>query len=231
MNFKFGTDPEMFLKVGQKFVPACGLFPGTKDDPYKVDKGAVQVDGLALEFNIDPVETAEDFSKNIQTVLAQIDEMIRKVDPNMRKVFVPFAEFVEADFKLLTDDQKMLGCDPDFNGVSGLINPRPEITDNPFRTAAGHIHIGWTEGADVSDPIHHEDCRFVSQRIGNSGLFYPNTGEEYRRLNYYGANYAFRPKPYGVEIRFPSNVWVAKTETQIAAFHNVKYVMDKLQAA
>jgi len=231
MNFKFGTDPEMFLKVGQKFVPACGLFPGTKDDPYKVDKGAVQVDGLALEFNIDPVETAEDFSKNIQTVLAQIDEMIRKVDPNMRRVFTPFADFDPVDFKLLTDDQKMLGCDPDFNGISGLINPRPEITDSPFRTAAGHIHIGWTEGADIADPIHFEDCRFVSHRIGNSGLFYPNTGQEYRRLQYYGANYAFRPKPYGVEIRFPSNVWVAKTETQIAAFNNVKHTMDKLQAA
>jgi hypothetical protein len=57
MEFKIGADPEFFLrdKATGKFVSAHGLIPGTKRQPMKVDKGAVQVDGMALEFNIDPV--------------------------------------------------------------------------------------------------------------------------------------------------------------------------------
>jgi hypothetical protein len=231
MKFKFGTDPEMFLKVGNKFVPACGLFPGTKDEPYELEKGAVQVDGLALEFNIHPAETSHEFNKNIETVLAQIDEMILKVDPKMKRVFKPYAEFDREVFDKLTEDQKRLGCDPDYNGKTGMINPRPSIQDEPFRTAAGHIHIGWTEGADVTDPTHFEDCRFVSNQIGNWGYFYPKYDDEFKRLKYYGMNYSFRPKPYGVEIRFPSNHWVNNAYGRNDAFNQVYYAMNQMAAA
>ncbi len=61
-NFTYGCDPEVFLMVGDKYVSAHGLFPGTKAEPFKVEKGAVQVDGLALEFNIDPAKTPEEFA-------------------------------------------------------------------------------------------------------------------------------------------------------------------------
>lgn len=231
MIYKVGTDPEMFLKLGHKFIPACGLFPGTKDEPFEVEKGAVQVDGLALEFNIHPAESSEEFDKNIKTVLAQVDEMIKKVDKDLWRVFVPVADFDPIDFAKLTEDQKRLGCDPDYNGITGLINPRPEIQDEPFRTAAGHIHIGWTKDADVTDPAHFEDCRFVSQYIGNKGYFYPYGHDQLRRLKYYGGNYSFRPKSYGVEIRFPSNNWVNDQYTRVNAFDNIQRVMKELEAA
>lgn len=230
MKFKIGTDPEMFLKVGKEFVPACGLFPGTKDEPFELEKGAVQVDGLALEFNIHPAETVEEFDRNITTVLTQIDEMIKKVNPEMRRVFIPFARFDSEVFEDLEDNQKILGCDPDYNGHTGLINPRPEIQDEPFRTAAGHIHIGWTEGEDVADPSHFEDCRYVSERIGRSYAFGPDSGSEFERLKYYGANYAFRPKPYGVEIRFPSNIWLETKYSRIDAFNSVMRQMKAMAA-
>lgn len=231
MKFKIGADPEFFLRLGGKFVPACGLFPGTKDEPFELDKGAVQVDGLALEFNIHPAESADEFNNNIETVLAQVDEMIKKVHKNMKRVFVPFARFDKADFDNLKDDQKILGCDPDYSGLTGLINPRPEIQDQPFRTAAGHIHIGWTEGQDITNPIHFEDCRFVSQYIGDSGYFDPTENAEYERLNYYGGDYSFRPKPYGVEIRFPSNLWLNTKYNRERAFMDVVRLMDLMAAA
>lgn len=228
MNFKYGCDPEMFLKLGDKFVPACGLFPGTKDEPFKLDKGAVQVDGLALEFNIDAVETVEAWVENIATVLAQVDEMIQSVDKNLTRVFVPFARFDPKDLVNLTEDQKRLGCDPDYNGLTGKINPRPEIQDEPFRTAAGHIHIGWTDGADIADAAHFEDCRYLSQLHYHGGSFLPHNDDEHRRLKYYGAYGAFRPKPYGVEIRFPSNRWLTSEYNQRNAFNSVNNLMKRL---
>lgn len=232
MEFKFGCDPEMFImnKVTKEFVSAHGLFPGNKRKPHEVECGAVQVDGLAFEFNINPVETLEEWEKNISTVLKQVDEMITDVDKDLTRVFVPFAKFDPTYFDSLPDESKILGCDPDYNGLTGQVKDPPEIGNQPFRTAAGHIHIGWGEFLDPHDPIHNEDCRFVSAVIGNMN-FRPHTNEEYSRLYYYGSQYAYRPKPYGVEIRFPSNLWVSKEHTRAIAFNCVKNAMEKMAAA
>ncbi len=78
-----GCDPETFLKRHGEYISAFGMFPGTKNEPYKVNKGAIQVDGFALEFNIDPAFSAEEFDYNIQTVLNQMDDMVKSVDPDI----------------------------------------------------------------------------------------------------------------------------------------------------
>ena len=52
-----GADPELFLrdkKTGQLVAADINQIKGTKVTPYKVECGAVQVDGAAGEFNIDP---------------------------------------------------------------------------------------------------------------------------------------------------------------------------------
>lgn len=76
-NFTVGCDPELFV-VNDKgeFVCADGLIPGTKEEPFKVEGGAVQVDGMAAEFNIDPVSNFKDFRDNISMVMTQLREML-----------------------------------------------------------------------------------------------------------------------------------------------------------
>jgi len=49
-----GCDPEYFVKKNGIFQSAHGLIMGDKKNPQKVRNGAVQVDGMAVEFNIDP---------------------------------------------------------------------------------------------------------------------------------------------------------------------------------
>ena len=229
-NYLIGTDPEMFLTLGGKAVSAHGLFPGTKHDPYPVDKGAVQVDGLALEFNIDPAETEDEFVKNIATVLTQIDEMIKEVDPDMQRVFTPFMEFDAKYFATIPDEAKILGCDPDYSGRTGKRKSPPEIGDEPFRTAAGHIHIGWDRFLDVTDPAHNEDCRFVSHTLSYIlPTIVDYSDENCRRLKYYGGHAAYRPKSYGVEIRFPSNAWLKTENSRRLAYRDVMKGMSKIE--
>ena len=62
MQLLLGADPEAFvvLKDGGIPVSAHGLLPGTKDKPFPVEKGAVQVDGMAAEFNIEPAATEDE---------------------------------------------------------------------------------------------------------------------------------------------------------------------------
>lgn len=227
-KFKLGADPEVFLTDGVRTVSAYGLFPGTKKEPFKVEKGAIQVDGMALEFNIDPAETAEEFSDNIEIVKAQMYEMVKKVDPALQLKFVPVADFDQEYFKTQPLEAKILGCEPDFNH-SGAMNLLPEgMQDQPIRTTAGHVHIGFQDADDPMDARHFEDCRWLASYFYIGGYFSPKTLEERRRLNYYGAAAAFRPKKYGVEIRSPSNLWVASRETQKQTFEIVKKVMHSL---
>lgn len=220
-KFKFGCDPEVFLSVDGKFVSAHGLFPGTKDEPFKVDKGAVQVDGLALEFNIDPASTAKEFNDNIETVLKQMKDMVAKVDKKMNIEFKALANFDVKYFKDLPQDSKVLGCDPDFNSLTGEIIIKPkDITNVPLRTAAGHVHIGWTEGEDAMSAVHFEDARYIAHTFYQDfkSPFRATTTDEMGRLAYYGNSGAFRPKPYGVELRQYSNHWVQRPEHRVMMF-------------
>lgn len=229
MSTLIGCDPELFLSYGNKFISAFGMFPGTKDDPYRVEKGAIQVDGTALEFNIDPVKTEDEFVHNVKTVLAQMKEMVKEVDPEIRLNFVPVARFDPKEFELFPDECKLLGCDPDFS-ISGMMNIQPEeLITTPIRTASGHFHIGWTNDEDPFSPEHFSEALSVAKFFHKENSF-RLTAEERERLKYYGDNGAFRPKPYGVEIRSFSNIWVEKEETQRDMFKFVLNTYDNFRS-
>jgi len=224
MEILLGADPETFLTLSGKFVSAHGLLPGTKEHPFEVDKGAIQVDGLALEFNIKPAKTPDEFNSNIETVLASMKEMVSKVDKDLKINFTPFAEFDVKYFKEeVPDAAKILGCDPDFESVVGSVKEmNKDLTNLPFRTAAGHIHIGWTKDEDPFNPVHFEDARYIAEYFRGRG-YHPGSyrslsAAERRRLEYYGNRGAFRPKPYGVELRQYSNLWVENEKSRKEAF-------------
>lgn len=203
-----GADPELFAFRDGKHISGYGLIPGTKKNPHRVSHGAVQVDGMALEFNIDPASSEDEFVFNIDTVMAQLREMA-----GVDVVADPVAHFDPEYLKTQPDEALDLGCDPDFNAWSGLRNPQPDVTA-PFRTGSGHVHIGWMEPSPVDD-YHVEDCRaFVRQldyRLGLPSLVFD---PDVQRRALYGRAGAFRAKPYGVEYRVLSNRWLASQELQ-----------------
>lgn len=206
MQLKIGADPELFLqRQSGEFVGAHEInFPGTKEKPFPVKSGALQIDGFALEFNIDAANTREEWLGNIKDVYHEITQ--RATGFNV--VASPCADFDPEYFRSCSDDVRRLGCDPDYNAYTGVKNSPPQ-GDTPFRTASGHVHIGWTTGADPFDPVHFEDCRAVIKQLDyalgiNSLLFDPDN----RRRSLYGKAGAFRPKPYGCEYRVLSNIWL-----------------------
>lgn len=211
MSFTIGCDPELFVtdKKGNA-VTAHGLVPGDKKNAYKVDKGAVQVDGMALEFNIDPVPymDANRFNDNVVTVLNRLKKMV----PDHKLNIVPSVQF-DKDYydNHVPEDAKELGCDPDFCAYSDDIfepNPRPD-GDSGLRSAAGHIHVGWGSDIPVDSSEHVEICRSFIRNMDcyvGLGMLVIDTDE--RRRSLYGKAGAFRPKSYGVEYRTPSNAWL-----------------------
>lgn len=205
MDILIGADPELFVKKNGVYVSGHNLIEGTKDKPFKVPFGAVQVDGMALEFNIDPASTQEEFLHNIKSVKKTLKKMV----PDYELVALPVADFDPEYFaNEVPPEAKVLGCDPDYNAWTGKINEPPKA-DAPFRTASGHIHIGWTEGADVNDPYHFSDCMTLVRQLDYTlGMYSLLWDKDNRRRNLYGQAGAFRPKPYGVEYRVMSNMWL-----------------------
>ena len=220
MAFTFGCDPEIFLNKNGKAISAYGLIPGDKKNPFKTDGGAVQVDGMATEFNTDPIDQNDFEGFNIN-IIKQIKQIKAMVGSGVSLSIVPVQDFDEKTMAEAPDEAKELGCDPDYNAYTLEPNPRPEGEDVLFRTGAGHIHIGW--GADI--PVDNEDhikicADFVKMLDLFVGFFMTYIDREPRRRELYGKAGAFRPKSYGVEYRTPSNVWIKN--------RNYRYLIHKL---
>lgn len=228
-NYTIGCDPEMFVKdrhTGQ-FVSAHAMIPGNKQRPFPLPQGGMQVDGMALEVNTHPATTRAQFLDNIRGVMAELQMAL----PPMVEIAhgVPFADF-GADIYHQPPEAVELGCEPDFNGWTGDINPRPGADDITFRTAAGHIHIGW--GANVESPYedaeHFQRCCEMAQQMDYYvGIYSLLWDGDNRRRSLYGKAGAFRAKSYGFEYRVPSTAWLASTDLQGWVFDaSLKAVTD-----
>jgi len=209
MKILLGADPEIFVRerATGELASAHGLVKGDKKNPFPVPLGAVQVDGMALEFNIDPAEEG-DFERNITSVMRTLEKMCPKYDLVPEAV----AHFGHDLIQAQPFEARELGCEPDFNAWDdGRPNNPPNI-DTPFRTGAGHIHIGWCEDVDNNHWEHIEACHMVCKQLdfllALPALLFDTGGKERREL--YGAAGAYRPKSYGVEYRTLSNFWISE---------------------
>ncbi len=216
---KLGADPEFFLKEGRSFVSAHDKVPGTKDKPFPLKDGcAIQADGVAVEFNIAPASSGDEFAENIGSALKQVREL---VDKKYSFQYIPHHKWNRNAWEAIPEEAKRIGCDPDYqiHGVTWKPHHRSTRMRRPGEFdsyAGGHLHIGFCEGRNPLDSQHKFDCTVVTSSINSwcftlmdilakeAGYDLPQSA----RKIWYGAMGVFRPKSYGVEYRTPSNVWL-----------------------
>lgn len=225
-----GADPELFMQNPNtgEFISASDYaclarIPGTKHEPFKVPYGAVQIDGTALEFNIDPAKTVDEFVGYIRSVRKTLTEMV----PGYNVLAVPVARFDANYFKFeVPTSAQELGCNPDYNGWSEDMNPRPDSAGEPMRTASGHLHIGWTEGQDIEDKDYFlKCCKFARQLDYYLGMYSLLWDKDGTRRQLYGKAGAFRPKSYGMEYRVLSNRWLDSEPLMRWVYNTVQCAM------
>lgn len=229
MDVLIGADPEVFVKTRgrRKYVSAHGMVKGDKQNPYKVPNGAVQVDGMALEFNIDPARTEDEFVKRIDSLKTTLREMIGE---KYNIAALSHVEFDKKVWEMAPLEAKELGCDPDFNAwKKGDINPKPE-TDLPMRTGAGHIHIGWGKDMPIEHESHKEACHMLVKQldcyVGMKSIYMDPSNV---RRTLYGEAGAYRPKSYGCEYRVLSNYWVRRRTFMREVYKDVRFCVDELE--
>ncbi len=225
MELMIGADPELFLMEKDQFVSGFDVIPGTKRAPFKVNKGAVQVDGMALEVNIEPASTDKEFANNLTAVLKALREMV----PSEYDLTIsPVAHFDDVYMAQQPRQAKILGCDPDFNAYTEDQNPAPE-GDMNMRTAAGHIHLGWTQDQEPMNQDHFKACCDLAIQLDYYlGLHSVVHDKDTERVQMYGSPGSFRPKPYGMEYRVLSNYWLRYPDTMRDIFYNTKLAFDKI---
>jgi len=228
MKILLGSDPELFVFKGGAPISAHGMVDGSKEKPLIVQDGAVQVDGMALEYNTDPATTLEQWEHNHVSVQKQLEDMLEK---GLSLKATPTAFFAEEVFNTTPAEALELGCEPDYNAYTGMSNPKPNAKVK-FRTGAGHIHVGWTEGADIKDPFHLGECRALTKALDMYlGMPSITMDADAQRRQLYGKAGCFRPKSYGLEYRTLSNFWVKDKELRAWAYQNthkaIKYALSK----
>lgn len=205
IDFTFGADPEVFTSKNNEFFPVFDILPGSKENPYRVENGYVQPDGLAAEFNIDPVETPEMFEQRINQVSDILKNMVGS--DFMKSCTVDFSE---EEIMAYPFHVTRLGCDRDWNAYTGTFNPRPNA-NLPMRTAGGHLHIGGFGQKKYREKSYIDTCASLTKHLDATiGVYSLLWDEDTRRREMYGRAGAFRPKPYGVEYRTLSNAWLFK---------------------
>ena len=202
--FTIGADPELFVSRGGSFVSAQGLVPGTKEEPFIVPNGAVQVDGMALEFNVNPAHTYEDFQNNLDVVLSVLLEMV----PGYEVLPLP-AITLDPDYKKTLPPESLIrGCSPDLNAYTEEPNTGPDEACD-IHAAGGHIHVGNIFSDELSDAERYKmSLRLTRLMDKHVGVYSVLWDSDSLRRQVYGKAGSLRLKPYGMEYRTLSNGWL-----------------------
>lgn len=221
-KFKIGSDPEYFLEKNGRPISAVGLIPGSKKSPFKIgEHESVQLDNVALEFNVKPSDTPEEFIESLGVCHEWAYNHFQSIDPTIQLLAQPSVEF--EDSELDTIEAKRFGCDPDFNAwEGGSPNCSPNASTN-LRSCGGHIHVGLS--LDGDDPIDVD--RFIRLMDKNVGVYTTSVCGDERRRELYGKAGAYREKPYGVEYRTPSISWLKTEESIRKVFELVEQTIEE----
>lgn len=198
-NVSLGSDPEFFLKDGDKFVTAIGKLGGTKRRPKllcKDPKIYIQEDNVMGEFNTPPVSTKNDFRNVVNTAKS----IIAKHCPT-DIAFVPSATFDPKDLE--HKQAKISGCEPHWNVYTEELE-HVNVAVSNLRSAGGHIHIGYDNAKD-NIVLGAKLIKALDLFVGVPSIY---MDQDTHRRKLYGKPGVFRFKEYGVEYRSPSNFWL-----------------------
>lgn len=212
INITLGADPEIFLEdLHGNLVSSDGIVTGTKSNPFSLGRDGyfVQQDNVALEFNIPPAASCQEFVNALQWSMAKITDDVERL--NLRPK-ISAAEIFPTQ-QLMSQAAMVFGCEPDFNAWKhGIINPRPAASNSALRSCGGHVHVGIN---DIIPKSFIERMRLTHRFVQCQDLFLgvPSVmlDTDTMRRDLYGKAGCYRltyHSPIAWEYRVLSNFWL-----------------------
>jgi len=212
MKITCGCDPELAIISGSRFVPCVDVVPGTKQEPFAVEGSKVglkiQEDGVALEFNIAPVEPKK-FRNAMATAMKELQPVVGKYFGVGHSYYVTDGATFEAA-QLQHPKANTFGCDPDYLAYergARRLPPDPKKF-GMSRFFGGHIHIGYEKKEPGEDGFIPEWALIKGLDLTYMFDVMDGADPQPLRRQFYGLAGLYRSKPYGVEYRTPSAYWM-----------------------
>jgi hypothetical protein len=199
-NISLGTDPELFLQKDGKIISAIGKIGGSKSEPQPIsdDGHFIQEDNVAIEYNIPPCKTVDDWVFHNNFVKDYLEVLVSGMGCTL--AIQPIATL--EDSELDNDTARLAGCTPDFDVWNECINEPVDLSITNNRSAGGHISIGWD---DFTQDQQLDIVKAMDATVGlESVLLDPDT----ERKKLYGKAGCFRFTAFGIEYRSLSNFWI-----------------------
>lgn len=222
-RFLLGADPEAFcIDETGKYISAVGKFGGTKEQPKPLSKEGffIQEDNVAVEFNIPPAKSEDEFVSNIQFALTEVENAARA-----ENLFLSITASCSFTPDQLRDPSALhFGCEPDYNAWTFARNPKPRSRDRNLRSCGGHLHFGWNDY--FRTPWYF--VRWLDLFQACPAIL---VDKDVKRRELYGKAGAFRKKSYGVEYRTLSNFWLSSKNHIRWAYKTANQAVDAFDAA
>ena len=211
-----GSDPEFMLRDADgRLKSAIGIVPGTKEERFDLlDGHFMYYDNVMAECNIRPSDSKEGAIQSFGECFKRFAKQIAPAKLDVRaSAHYPAVECEH-------EDAKVFGCDPEFCAYFVSVIQPPTCMDT-FRSAGGHIHIGYDGGADVGEEEEELNFKIAWDRIwviriadlllGIPSLYLDKDPSSKDRRKLYGLAGSHRScENWGVEYRVLGNFWLMR---------------------
>jgi hypothetical protein len=211
-----GADPEVFVANQEGKIISARPFVhgGTKEHPFALRYGVgVHHDNVALEFSFPPADEEEEFVKNVDLALMQMQLLIGENNLLIKPAVLnsEMAAWIPKQEEFLE-----FACDPE--EYLYLEDSFLDIKEAWFRSAGGHVHIGWPNATDQQKSLVVSVCDYTLGAF--NVLLEDESGVTRRHL--YGRAGSYRTKEYGIEYRTPGNSWLLSNKDIRSTFRLAK---------
>jgi hypothetical protein len=190
-----GSDPELFFVKDGIMVPSI--------DVIKNETQNVVRDGFQLELHPLSSTCRQIAANQLRNAITEANEMAQRAG-----VSISFALSHVVDSKVWKTAPKTIkqfGCHPTEN-VHEKNPHRSSGLREKFRAGGGHIHVGNMTPKDKANlPTI---VKLMDIIVGNTLVLLDRDESNITRRKNYGRAGEYRPKPYGLEYRVPSNFWL-----------------------
>jgi hypothetical protein len=204
---------------------------------YKNRDFSWMMDGVAWELTLlKAYDNIEEMYKVIEKALTFLEGTIndlRYQGYNLRLVNLPAVKFRPDLYVDYLDNQlvyqgAIFGCDKDYDAI----NPQYEcetldVLNHQWRYGGGHTHLG-VKDLNVLQKIHEDETeriklvQLMAIFAGNNAIKFAKAPHlEVQRASLYGRPGRYRPQPWGIEYRTPSNNWTLSLEATVGVFEGM----------
>lgn len=219
-----GADPEFILqdKRSGKYISSVGIIPGTKYEPFELERIGHQIstDNVLVEIGVMPTNDPKEMYNSIEYCLSEIHKLTDNKF-NIRRL--PYV--VYDDDQLQTEESQMIGCEGDLNCWTEIDNEPVTEFKNGGRSAGAHIHLAYK---NPNFRTSLQIIRALDLFISVPMVLLDTSDGALERKKLYGKAGAFRICPYGCEYRSPSPRWTESLESITWMFSQVRTAIQFL---